>query len=216
MFRRRLPFPPPRSLPWRLKGVETAETSLTYDEAGRMVMHIRHDLLKGISPEMVAWWFGNIGGEMELTGERINRYLAWHPFDHILWELARPGPDGRASAGARFRIVEAFGCNPDFYIDTTETVLRLDATGLTLAGYILGRQISHLNHDFSAADGGTRYVSTLTVGVRLPVVGPFLNRFIRRAIFPEAKGWAWIKHNIEEVGLLEHIIPHLQSARCNT
>jgi hypothetical protein len=66
MFGRRLPLPPPRNLCWPLKPVESAKTSLNYDEFGRMVMHIEHDLLKGITPEMVAWWFGNIGGDMDV------------------------------------------------------------------------------------------------------------------------------------------------------
>jgi hypothetical protein len=209
MFRRRLPLPPPRNLPWPLKALGTAKTSLSYDEAGRMVMHIRHDLLKAISPEMVAWWFGNIAGDMELDGKRLNKYLVWHPLDHILWELAQPGADGRASVGAKFRIVEAFGRNPDFYIDITDTVTRLDATGITLSSNILGQQISRLNHDFVAVDGGTQYVSTLTIGTSLPLVGRLLNQLIRRAIFTEAMGHAWLKHNIEEVGLLEHIIPRI-------
>jgi hypothetical protein len=174
-----------------------------------MVMRIRHDLLKGISPEMVAWWFGNIGGEMELEGSYLNKYLVWHPRDHILFELAHPGPDGRAGAGAKFRIVEAFGRNPDFYIDITDTVTRLDATGITLVGYRLGQQVSRLNHNFVAVDGGTQYVSTLMIGTTVPWVRAVLNPLIHRAIFTEAMGHAWLQHNVEEVGLLEHIIPHI-------
>jgi hypothetical protein len=211
--RRRLALPQPRKLPWPLKSLQSAKTSLSYDEFGRMVMHIRHDLLKGISPEMVAWWFGNIAGEMEIEGVRLDRYLVWHPFDHIFWQLARPGPDGHASVGAEFRIVEAFDSNPDFYIDVIDTVRRLDATGITLVGYRSGLQVSHLNHDFIAADGGTQYVSTLTIGTRLPLLRTVINPFIRNAIFTEAMGYAWLKHNVEEVGLLEHIIPRIYAVR---
>ena len=40
-----------------------------------------------------------------------------------------------APAGAQFRIVDAFGRNPKFYIDVTETVLRLNPAGMTLAGH---------------------------------------------------------------------------------
>jgi hypothetical protein len=207
MIGRRLPLPPPRRLPWPLKPLASATTSLGYDEHGRMVMRIRHDLLKGVSPEMVAWWFANIGGEMEVEGRRLNRYLVWHPLDHIRWELARPGPDGRASVGAQFRIVEAFGRNPDFYIDIIDTVTRLDAGGITLVGYRLGQQISCLNHDFLPIEGGTQYVSTLTIGTSLPVVGAILNPLLHAAIFTEAMGRAWLRHNVEEVGLLEHIVP---------
>jgi hypothetical protein len=211
MLRRRLPIPPPRNLPWPLKPLWSAKTSLSYDEFGRMVIHIRHDLLKGISPEMVAWWFGNIAGDMELEGARLNKYLVWHPQDHIHWELAQPGQNGRASAGAKFRIIEAFGRNPNFYIDITDTVTRLDVAGITLVSYRLGQQISCLNHDFAAVDGGTQYASTLTIGTTFPWLRSVLNPLIHRAIFSEAMGYAWLQHNVEEVGLLEHIIPRIYS-----
>jgi hypothetical protein len=148
---------------------------------------------------------------MEVNGSRLNKYLVWHPSDHICWKLARPGPDGRASVGAQFRIVEAFGRNPDFYVDVIDTVTRLDATGFTAVTCSLGQEISHLNHDFVAVEGGTRYLSTLTIGSTLPLIGKLFNAVVRRTIFTEAMGRAWLKHNIEEVGLLEHIIPRARA-----
>jgi hypothetical protein len=172
-----------------------------------MVMRIRHDVLKAVTPEMLVWWFGNIGGDIEILGKRLNRYLVWHPNDHIRWELARPGPDGRASVGAKFRIVEAFGRNPAYYIDVTETVSRLDVTGFAIEGHRLGLQVTRLNHDFSVVEGGTLYVSSLTVGTSASGLRHAINPLIHRTLFPEAKGRAWLKHNVEEVGLLEHIIP---------
>ena len=207
MFKSRLPLLAPRTLPWPLKPLESAQTSLSYDAHGRMVMRIRHSVVAGLTPTMVAWWFRNIGGEMAIDGRVINRYLAWHPFDHIRWELARPGPDGKASVGAKFRIVEAFGRNPDFYIDVTETVTRIGETGFTITGTRLGHKVTELSHDFSAVEGGTLYESTLTVGSAMPVLGPVINQIIHRHVFPEAKARAWLKHNVEEVGLLEHIVP---------
>ena len=207
MFPRRLPLPPPRSIPWQLKTIESAETSLSYDEFGRMVLRIRHDTLKGVSPEMVAWWFGNIGGDMKVKGSRLNKYLVWHPNDHIFWELVRPGEDGGASIGAQFRIVEAFGRNPDFYVDVINTVTRLDVTGFTALTYKLGQEIARLNHDFISVNDGTQYLSTLIVGSPMPFIGRFINAGVHRALFTEAMGRAWFKHNIEEVGLFEHILP---------
>jgi len=209
IFQRRIPLPEPRRLPWSLKPLESAETSLDYDGHGRMVMRIRHSVLKDLTPAMVAWWFANIGGEMDIEGQTVNRYLVWHPFDHIRWELVQPGHSGGASVGARFRIVEAFGRNPSHYIDVTETVTRLDETGFTIMGHRIGHQITELRHDFSAVEGGTQYVSTLTVGSDLPWLGKPLNRLIHRHVFTEAMGRGWLKHNVEEVGLLEHIIPRL-------
>ena len=212
MFGRHLPLPAPRTLPWPLKVLESARTSLSYDDHGRMVMRIRHDLLKGVTPEQVAWWFGNIGGDMDIGGSRVNKYLVWHPLDHVVWQLIQPGPDGSASVGAKFRIVEVFGRNPAFSIDVIDTVVKLDATGITLVGNKLGVQLSHLNHDFVRAEGGTRYDSALTIGTDLPVLRSMLNPLIHRTVFTEEMGRGWLRHNIEEVGLLEHILPHLARA----
>lgn len=216
MFNRRFPLPPSRILPWPLKPLESAETSLGYDVHGRMVMDIRHDLLKGVTPEMIAWWFANIGGEIEIEGQYLSRYHVWHPRDHIHWELAQPGPDGRISAGAKFHIVEAFGRNPAHYVDVIDTVTRLDQSGITVVGYKVGRQVSHLAHDFIAVRGGTQYVSRLTVGVDIPMLSRSVNRFIHTVIFTEAMGHGWLRHNIEEVGLLEHILPRIYPGLAST
>jgi hypothetical protein len=32
---------------------------------GRLELSIRHDILKGVTPAMVDWWFRNIEGTME-------------------------------------------------------------------------------------------------------------------------------------------------------
>lgn len=210
MIRSRRELPPPRELPWPLKPVASAETSLGYDAAGRMVMTIRHDVVAGLTPEMVAWWFANISGDIEIGGQRMSRYLAWHPRDHIHWELARPAPDGSAGVGAMFHIVEAFGRKPEFHIDIIDRVARLDATGISLVGEHLGLQVSELRHDFSRAPGGTLYLSRLTVGLAVPLLR-HLNPLAHRLAFTEAMGRAWLQHNVEEVGLLEHIVPLIHS-----
>jgi hypothetical protein len=62
-------------------------------------------------------------------------------------------------------------------------VTRLDAGGITLAGYRLGQQISCLNHDFLPIEGGTQYVSTLTIGTSVPLLRSALNPLIHRAVF---------------------------------
>lgn len=175
-------------------------------------MTIAHQRLAGITPAMLAWWFRNIGGEVEIDGKVMDRYLAWHPFDHILWELANHLPEGRVGVGSRFHIVEAFGANPNFHVDVVETVMRLDETGITLVGRKAGIEVTRLSHDFIASDGGALYRSTLRVGIGLPIVGSLLNPMIHRFAFPEAMGRAWLKHNVEEVGLLEHIIPLILDA----
>ena len=208
MFGSRLPLLPSRSVPWSLKPLESAETSLRYDEHARMVMTIRHDVLKGLSPAMLAWWFRNIGGDMDIDGRKVSKYLAWHPIDHIKWELIRPAPDGNIGPGAVFRIVEAFNADPNLYIDIHDEVTRLDETGFTLVQRRLGVEVARLNHDFAAVPGGASYFSTLTVGAATPL-GRIINPLLHRVVFTERMGSAWLRHNVEEVGALEHILPRI-------
>jgi hypothetical protein len=205
----RLPLLPPRRVPWSLKPLESAETALRYDQYGRMVMTIRHDVLKGLSPKMLAWWFANIGGDMDVDGQRLNRYLVWHPVDHIRWELIRTAPDGKIGPGAMFRIVEAFAADPNHYVDIRDLVIRLGLDGFTLVQRRMGIEVARLNHDFAAVDGGASYFSTLTIGASFPVVRNLLNPFLHRFVFTEPMGRAWLRHNVEEVGALEHIVPRI-------
>jgi hypothetical protein len=174
-----------------------------------MVMTIRHDVLKGLSPEMLAWWFANVGGDMDVDGQRLNKYLAWHPIDHIKWELVRTAADGRIGPGAVFRIVEAFNADPALYVDIKDLVIRLSPAGFTLVQQRMGVEVARLNHDFSALAGGAGYFSTLTIGTSVPLLRSVLNPFLHRFVFTERMGRAWLRHNIEEVGALEHIIPRI-------
>lgn len=208
MFGSRLPLLPPRSVPWSLKPLESADTSLRYDEHARMVMTIRHAVLTGLSPAMLVWWFRNIGGDMDIDGRQVSKYLAWHPIDHIKWELVRPAQDGNIGPGAVFRIVEAFNADPDLYIDIRDEVIRLDPTGFTLVQRRLGVEVARLNHDFAVVPGGASYFSTLTIGMAT-AVGRIINPLLHRFVFTERMGRAWLRHNVEEVGALEHILPRI-------
>lgn len=200
-------LPPPRSLPWPLRHVDSATSSLEADISGRLVMRIEHAPLDGLTPADLVWWFGNIGGDVEIGNGRLSRYLAWHPVDHIHWALHRPGPNGRAEVGAVFHIVEAFGGDLDYLIDVKETVTRLDLTGITLEKRIGGQLVSQLSHDFGQSSSGATYRSRLTVGLETTPVAGLVNRLVRRFVFSSAMGQAWIQHNIEEVGLLVHLVP---------
>jgi hypothetical protein len=95
----------------------------------------------------------------------------------------------------------------NYLVDVVEEVIRLDRTGITLEKRVLGQIVSRLSHDFGNGQDGARYHSTLIVGIDVPVVCHAINAAIRRLVFPEAMGRAWIRHNVEEVGLLVHLIP---------
>jgi hypothetical protein len=209
-MKRRWELLEPFDVPWPLRDMETAVHSIDIDRHGRLVMRIVHAPLAGVSPDDVCWWFGNIGGEIAIGDQVATRYRAWHPLDHIHWALDRPGPNGRAEVGARFHIVEALGRDLGHLVDVVETVTRLDRTGISLEHRVAGLVASTLVHDFGTSPQGTTYRSTLTVGFGVPGASVPVNALVRRWLFAAEMGAAWIKHNVEEVGLLVHLIPMAQ------
>jgi hypothetical protein len=199
-----------RPVLYPLRPVETAMVRFTAAQHHRRRVTIDHRPLAGVTPEMLLDWFTHLGGTMSYGGVVIHRYLAWHPIDHIRWELTRPAPGGGAAEGARFRIVEAFGGQPEFKVDVVDRVEKLDETGIRLVQRVAGVVVLKLEHTWSAGSDGAHYVSVMDIGARSRLLAP-LNRAICRQ-FPDEMLRAWVKHNIEEVGQLEYLLPQLKSS----
>ncbi|MBK6683253.1 MAG: hypothetical protein IPG45_02185 [Deltaproteobacteria bacterium] len=209
----RLPILPPRPLLGPLKPVSSAKTTHERLPSGQLAMTIEHDVIRGVTPAMLRWWFENLGDEMVHEGVTYPRYLLWHPVDHIHWALARRAPGGGSGQGAYFRIVEAFGADPNHYVDSVERVGKLDDTGITLVREILGVEVFRLEHHFGRTTVGATYRSRMVVGAPPGPFGWLFNRLVRPRVFSDAMGIAWLTHNVEEVGLFEHLLPHLYSSR---
>lgn len=196
-----------------LKPLDSARTSQSTLATGQLLLTIEHDTLRGVSPPMLRWWFENLGGTMTHAGTTYPRYLLWHPRDHIHWALASRSATGGTGQGARFRIVEAFGADPQYYVDSTEFVERLDDGGLSLVRRIAGTEVFRLEHRFGTAADGATYRSRMTVGAAAGPLRGFFNRVVRPRVFSDAMGAAWLRHNVEEVGMFEHLLPALYAAR---
>jgi len=54
-------------------------------------------------------------------------------------------------------------------------------------------------------------LGVLDLGGRWAVAAP-INRHLRKHIFGPEMDSAWVKHNIEEVGLFEHFLPALYAS----
>ncbi len=198
-----------RPVIYPLRSVDTAIVRHTAGPRGRRRITIDHRPLPGVTPQMLLDWFTHLDGTMVYGDSVVDRYLAWHPIDHIRWELARQAPAGGAAEGARFRMVEAFGGRPEFTIDEVARVEKLDETGIRLARRIAGVAVFQLEHTWSAGAEGVHYVTVMDLGVRSPILSP-INGIVRQR-FPEEKVHAWVKHNIEEVGQLEYLLPLLSA-----
>ncbi|TRW83208.1 hypothetical protein FK535_11110 [Mycolicibacterium sp. 018/SC-01/001] len=200
-------FPADLPLVYPMRAVQSASVRFSDHAHGRRRITITHQPLAEVTPAMLLDWFTHLGETMTYCGQTVDRYHAWHPTDHIRWELWRPAPGGGAAEGARFHIVEAFGARPEFTVDVVDRVEKLDETGIRLVQRMAGVPVFVLEHTWSSGVEGTHYVSVMDIGARSALMAP-VNAVLRRR-FPPAMVEAWVRHNIEEVGRLEHLLPAL-------
>lgn len=193
--------------------VDSASVRFSGHPHGRRRITIDHRPLAGVTTAMLFEWFTNLDQTMEYGGQTVRRYHAWHPLDHIDWQLAKPAPNGRPGEGATFRIVEAFGAKPEYRVDVTDNIEKLDETGIRLVTRFAGAIVFQLEHTWSAGADGVHYVTVLDIGARAWWMTP-VNAVLRRR-FPQDMARAWVRHNIEEVGLLEHLLPSLAQVNRN-
>ncbi|HLS57206.1 MAG TPA: hypothetical protein VK052_14100 [Zeimonas sp.] len=171
---------------------------------------IEHELLRGVTPSMLRWWFGHLEGEIAFEGVRAQRYRVWHPCDHIRVRYARRLPDGSVGVGAVIHITEMLGANPKHLVDVDTDIVRLDEGGFGHRPRFHGLRLAEMDYAFEAIDGGTLYRNSLTVGIARRWARP-LNALLRRFAFDEARGRAWLRHNVEEVGQFERFLPALHA-----
>ena len=81
--------PAPRPLAWELKPPSSASTTFNILDDGRLELTIKHNVLRGVTPPMLKWWFGHVVGMIEHMGKLYPRYLVWHPLDHIHYEVVK-------------------------------------------------------------------------------------------------------------------------------
>jgi hypothetical protein len=201
--------PEPWPTPYPLKGLGSARYGAETLDDGRRSYWIEHDIVRGVTPRMLAWWFANLEGDIVIAGRRVNRYRAWHPYDHVHASYARRLPDGSVGPGAAICLREFLNGDPRYPVATVTTIEKLDEQGFIHNPQLHGIQgLVRMEYTFEQVADGTRYVNRLLIGGShgwRRRVTPWLQRFG----FPEARGLAWLRHNIEEVGLFEHILPPL-------
>jgi len=198
----------PLNIPWTCKSIDTARSGYEILGDGRVHCWIEHDLLHGVTPTMLVWWFKHLEGDIDYAGQRLNRYRVWHPRDHIAVRYARRNPDGSIGVGCVIHLTEMLGANPDYLIDVHTEITKLDEHGFAHRPRYYGLRLARMDYEFEATDAGTLYRNSLTVGAT-GLLGKLINPLIRTFLFDEAHGRAWIKHNIEEVGNFEAFLPKL-------
>jgi hypothetical protein len=201
--------PEAAGLPWPLRPLGSADCGAERLPDGRVRYWIRHAVLQGVTPEMLVWWFSNLEGDVEIGGRRINRYRAWHPYDHVHASYVRRRPDGSIGPGAAIRLREYLGANPAYEVNVVTEIEQLDGDGYIHNPRLHGiAGLVRMEYRFTRVPGGTLYENCLLIGGTRGWrrwITPLLQRFG----FDDARGLAWIRHNIEEVGQLERLLPLL-------
>lgn len=216
-------LPLARPFGWRMKPLSSAQTNMRILANGRRELTISHDVIKGVTPEMLHWWFCHIDGEMVYAGQRYPRYQVWHPTDHIYYKDLTRDAQGNGGTGTRRQIVEAFQGNPRYLINIVDRVAHLGDDGILLSTEQAGVQISGignlllplpagistLEHQFIPVANGARYESRLLIGSPAWLGRWLLNPLVRRFVMDDEMARVWLQHNIEEVGNFEFFLPHL-------
>ncbi len=194
---------------WNKKTLSSAKWGEKFLPDGRIQYWIEHDLIRGVTPKMLVWWFSHLEGDMEFQGKLFNRYLVWHPEHHIHNSYAKRLPDGTVGPGATIRLVEYLNRNPKYKINVETDIEKLDEEGFIHNPRLEGiLPMARMEYKFKQVGGDTFYENSLIIGWRnwsWKIFRPFIRFFL----FPTARGIAWIQHNIEEVGQFEAFLPEL-------
>lgn len=202
----------PRTLPWKVPDHRPAQATHRVLPDGRLRIEITHLPLTGIRPEMVAWWYRKLPiSTVDIGGVRYPFYHVFHPTEHGRIRVVEPAQDGQPGmgVGALVEREEWFG---PFDSKGAGRVTRLNASGMTVIPEVAGLRFGEIDHLFDATPTGTQYRVVSTIGVEWPVVGTAVNAIIRRAMYPEAMLQQWERHQIEEVGMLQHFLAALYAS----
>ncbi len=198
-----------------MKPLSSAEHSVEVLPDGRLCARIHHEPMKGVTAQMLRWWFENIDGftrfnGRDFSGAPVPVYRLWHPYDHIQvsWARRKHDDSGRVTAGSIFRIEE--NLDGRLPVRAKVWISRFDDGAcnfdLRLGGLI---SVGHLLHEYADTEDGCSFYTEMVLGSSMPLIGPLLNRFVRYRVGGEEFLRTWIAHNIEESGETEKFVPRL-------
>lgn len=177
---------------------------------GKIHIFIQHPILKGIKPEMVAWFYQNLAsGKAKMEdGKEYPYYQLFHLSEHGQTRVESPATDGTSGMGTGAIIYrqERFG---EFLSKGKGRVENFSKNGFTVVPILGPLSFGKIEHKFEEKDGGTLYTVNTVLGSDQPIIGSFLTFYIRQKQFPPEVVQEWIRHQVEEVGSLVHLLPKI-------
>ena len=226
----KLSMPQERKFGWELKPASSVHWGQVKNKSGQLCVVLEHSLLRGVTSEMIAWWFKNFPN-LRITlndvkgyeGKKVPAYLLWHPFDHINAQLkGKLGENNTARAGAKIHIQETMQYNKYGFKYPVNQELEIfycenDGWGMgkkiPLIGTMIFLRISYKDVYEDGKIIGVHYHYEVVAGTnKQNIIAKALNKKIVGGY--TAEFWeAWITHNTIEVGVFENFLPALYSQR---
>lgn len=193
-------------------------TNITQSKNGSIKVQIERDNLKGVTPEMLKWWFENLASTTtwngkDFSGVEIYNYHLWHHRDHIRITPLTDAPDGTKNNGFRVGALTQIDEQFNDYKDRVHQVMKTNKLDTSEFSFdILGPKemaVGKIIHQYAKVDGGVSFYAETVVDFSIPIISPLLNWTLRPLVFSKKAAEHWIKHNIEETGRTEDILPIL-------
>ena len=225
-----LRMPAARQFGWADKPVSSSYFEIHQKPNGQFCAVLNHALLRGVSADMLQWWFLNFTRmSVRLVdvpgyeGQQVPGYWLWHPVDHLSAELGGDlGPGGIPQPGCSIQIREAM--QYDRYGWKYPVDARLQVTYVGDDGWAMGRVLPligpvmmlriHFKDVLEAGQHvGAQYHYEVVIGASgNNPVSRFINSRISGQFGPEFFA-AWHRHNVIEVGTFENFLPALFAQR---
>lgn len=221
-----LQMPANRDFGWALKTVSSSYFDIHKRENGQFCVVLNHALLRGVSAEMIHWWFRHftqlrirLRNVQGYEDQQVPAYWLWHPMDHLSAELSgRLGPGNIAQPGCFIHIREAMQYDRYAWKYPVDTKLKVFYVGQD--GWAMGKVLPvfgpvmmlrvHFKDVFH--DGqhiGVHYHYEVVIGANASnLVARLINSRITGKFGPEFFD-AWHRHNVIEVGTFENFLPAL-------
>lgn len=219
-------MPAERDFGWALKPTDSTAFEIIERPNGQFCVVLNHALLRGVTSEMIYWWFLNFPN-LRVSLEDVPRYesktvpgyLLWHPSDHCSAELSGSlAPNGTSQAGAKIHIREAMQYKTyalKYPVDTALSIFYCAPDGwamgkrLPILGNVMCLRIHYKDVVDAGQVVGVHYHYEVVIGAsgNNPLVRAF-NRRLTKEYSPEFFA-AWHLHNTIEVGTFENFLSAL-------
>ncbi len=225
-----LSMPQKRDYGWTLKETSSTYFGIHKRENGQFCVILNHSLLRGVTAEMIYWWFRNfqnikvkLNGIKGFENKLVPAYLLWHPSDHVNALLYQKNAlHKQAETGDTIHIQETM--QYETYQWKYPVNKKLSIFYCQPDGWAMGKKIPFFGeamvlriHFKDVVEHGkvigVHYHYEIVIGVTgNNFLAKTLNNLLTKELSTEFFE-AWHLHNTIEVGTFENFLPSLYAQR---